>query len=139
MVHFECSFHNNGDYVVSKNEMIIEKLTIDDIPAIVCYKKDVKHAPLIIFSHWFSGKKEDLLGEMELYAEKYFFTVSIDNKGHGEREEMRFSEYTMENEKTNILKVRELINETAKDILKVIDFLENDSHIDRKRTGLLYN
>ena len=118
------------------NEIVNKKLRINDIPAIISYKKNIKHAPMIIFSHGFRGNKEDFPEEMKLYTMNNFFTISIDNKGHGDRNDIQFFKYAMENEKLNILKVRELINETAKDIHKVITFLENNDHIDTSRIGM---
>jgi hypothetical protein len=43
----------------------------------------------------------------------------------GERKDSPFFTCAFENGKLNILKVRELINETAKEACKVIDFFEN--------------
>ena len=118
------------------NEMIVKKLCINNISALICYKKDSKNLPVIIFSHGFRGNKEYFLEEMKRYAMSNFFTISIDNQGHGERKDKYFSEYAFENNKLNILKVRELINETAKEIPKLINFLENNDHVDIRRVGM---
>jgi esterase/lipase len=105
---------------MSSKKFFTGKITIDTIPALVCHKKEIKNSPLIIFSHGFTGTKEDFLEEMKLYAEHNFFTVSIDNKGHGERNDMRFFEYAME-----------------KEIHQVIDFFENNDRIDIGHTVMI--
>jgi predicted esterase len=122
---------------MSNNEIGTDKIRINNIPALVCYKKEIKNAPLIIFSHGFTGNKKDFSEEMKIYAKNNFYTVSIDNKAHGERNDIQFFEYAMENEKLNILKVRELINETAKEIHEVINFFEHNDHIDIRHTAML--
>lgn len=121
---------------MNENEIIINKLNINDIPVIVCYKKDSENLPVIIFSHGFRGSKEDFLDDMNIYAKNNLFTISIDNRGHGERKEKHFSEYAFKNAKLNILKVRKLINETAKDIPEVINYLEKNHHVDAGRIGM---
>ena len=121
---------------MSYDEIVFKNLDFDNMPAIVCFKNNIKHAPLIVFSHGFKGNKECFREEMVKYARNDFFTVSIDNKGHGDRNDTPFFEYAMKDKKLNILKVRELINETAKEIPGLIDLLENDGRVDCRRTGM---
>jgi len=119
------------------NDIVVDKMSLGPIPAIACYQRNAAHAPLIIFSHGFTGNKEDGGEEMTLYAGKGFFTVSIDNRGHGERKDEPFFSQVMENGKLDVLKVRKLINQTAEDIPVVIDHFENDDRVAPGRAGML--
>ncbi len=118
-------------------KIIKEVLWIHDIPLLQFYKEEISNAPIIIFSHGFTNSKEYFKDEMEIYANLGFFVISIDNRGHGERKDIKFNEYVWDNGKLNILKIRQLINNTAFDIQKVINYYKRDPRINLERIAMI--
>lgn len=118
------------------NGFIIKDFFVDDVPVITCVKTGVQQKPLLIFSHEFRSKKEFFLEEMKFFAGHDFFTIAVDNKHHGMRKEPPFAAMCMEDGKFNVLKIRKIINDSAYDIPKIIDYLINTENLDITRIGL---
>ena len=120
------------------NNLVIEDYHISQIPVLVCFSQDgVTPKPLVLLSHSFGSAKENLKDRSKILAEMGYYAVSIDNRGHGKREEPAFSVQVFKNKLLDVYQVRRLIKETADDIPSIIDHLEANDMVDTKRIGML--
>lgn len=67
------------------SKIIIENNTVYDIPIINIYQENAFNAPLVFFIHGYGGYREQALDYGYMLAQKGFYYVSMDCKGHGER------------------------------------------------------
>lgn len=116
---------------MSTNDLVIKNFFIGDIPVLTCSKIKAQKHPLLIFSHEFRSNKEFFIDEMKFFASHGFLTIAMDNRHHGERKEPAFAEACMENGKFNVLKVRKIINDSAHDVPKIIDYFSGRENFER--------
>jgi cephalosporin-C deacetylase-like acetyl esterase len=91
---------------------------------------------LVIFSHGFGDNKEKVQVFAKELAKDGYFVVSLDNKCHGERKDETFFNIVKKGEKIDIFKVRQLIKETADDVVKLIDYYNTVDNINMSKIGM---
>jgi len=109
-------------------------LTEENIPVLFLIPKSDKKLPVVFLCHGAYSNKTNQLGNGIRIAEQGFFTILVDMRMHGERRpadfDDKFSAGQMENNFFHILK------ETSDDIIRLIDYIQNDSRIDPTRIGM---
>ncbi len=121
-----------------KVNLIEEALVINDIPVRIYYKNDNCKKELLLLSHGFRGNKENWSEKMIVLAEMGFYTVSFDNRYHGERKGMTISEKVFNDEgKISVLALRKVIDETALDVSELIDYFEENANIKKSKVGMM--
>jgi hypothetical protein len=116
------------------NEYVKNIKVIEDIPVIEYYKTGREKMPLLILSHGFTGSKNDFFQDMKIVqklADKGFFIIAMDNRGHGDRKDPAFLGYAIKDSKINIYVIRKLIKESADDVSSLINYYENNCLIDK--------
>ncbi len=116
--------------------MVIEERVIQEIPVLVGFESSAVPRPLVILSHGFTRSKEDWRESMPDLITRGYFTVALDNRGHGERTRPDFLSRANRNGKWEILAIRQMIDETAEDIRIVIDGMLRQENVDRARIGM---
>lgn len=116
-----------------------EKLIVKDIPVLSCATIDerTRAKPLVILSHAFQSSKEFWQDKLLSLAASGYYTVALDNRGHGERKGPDFKSQVFENDGFNLYEVRRLIKETADDIPILIDHFITRKSIDAARIGMI--
>ncbi len=112
---------------------------VQDIPIIEYYKAGQEKMPLLLLSHGFSGSKNDFFQDMKFVqelADKGFYIIAMDNRGHGDRNDLSFASCAIKNSKINIYEIRNLIKNSADDVSTLINYYENNNLIDKKRIGM---
>ncbi|MEM1581928.1 MAG: prolyl oligopeptidase family serine peptidase [Candidatus Bathyarchaeia archaeon] len=114
----------------------IEKYLVGDerIPLLIFYREQERAIPVIICLHGWNGHKEDMLMTCLKLADTGFCAAAIDARMHGERFQLDFWVKFFENFPKTFLTT---VVETAKDVSRIIDFLESKPFIDSKRVGLM--
>ena len=121
-----------------KDNLEMEKHTIHGIPTLSCFKGSGDHKPLVIFSHAFTGAKEDFTDHLKTFAELGYYAVALDNRSHGERSVRGFiSQQVFVDGKLNVYEVRKLIKETADDMKILINRFVKEEGIDEGRIGII--
>lgn len=113
------------------------KVRVNDIPALICTDGENSPKPLVIFSHGFQGKKENWKEHMKELAQLGYYTVAIDNRFHGERNNAGFSTFLSMNGKIDFSKVLEAIKGNADDVVLVLDFFTAKTEIDKNRIAMV--
>jgi dipeptidyl aminopeptidase/acylaminoacyl peptidase len=129
----------SAEEVQKTDEYVKNTKVVQDIPIIEYYKTGSGKRPLLILSHGFSGRKSDFFQSMETIkglANKGFYIVAMDNRGHGERKGPTFSSRVIKDSKINIFEIRKLIKESADDVSTLIDYYETNSLIDMNQIGI---
>ncbi len=96
--------------------------------------------PVVIMLHGTGGKKEDMKGQMEKYAQAGFLAVAIDGPYHGERAAPGAGNKDYQDA---ILAVwrgnpgHPFFYDTAWDVMRLIDYLQTRDDVDPKRIGLM--
>lgn len=120
------------------NNLKMEKRAIYGIPTLSCFKGSGDRKPLVIFSHAFTGKKEDFTDHLMTFAKLGYYAVALDNRAHGERSVRGFiSHQVFVDGKLNVYEVRKLIKETADDMAILIDHFVQEAGIDEDRIGII--
>ncbi len=121
---------------ILKNKINFSNEVIEGIPVLICSKESNNPKPLIIFSHGFTRKKEDWKGYMEELAEIGYYTVALDNRLHGEREDAGFDSI-MSEKGIDFLEIFRTIKDNAEDITVLIDYFTAKTEIDKDRIGMV--
>ncbi len=121
----------------SNDNSNFSKCRINEIPVIICTNEDTSPKPLVIFSHGFSGNKEFWKEYMKELAELGYYTVAIDNRLHGERNDEGFSSVLSSDGKVDFYKVFKAIKLNAEDIKQVLDYFTKKAEIDRTRIAMV--
>ncbi|MBW1888286.1 MAG: alpha/beta hydrolase, partial [Deltaproteobacteria bacterium] len=122
----------------AKDNLELKKYTIHEIPTLVCFKGNDDQKPLVIFSHAFTGAKEDLTDHLKTFAELGYYAVALDNRAHGERSVRGFiSQRVFDDGKLNVYEVRKLIKETADDMQMLINHFVKEEGVDEGRIGII--
>jgi pimeloyl-ACP methyl ester carboxylesterase len=116
--------------------MIIEERIFKGIPVLVGFNKFIPSSPLVVLSHGFKGSKESWREHIPDFVARGFTVAALDNRGHGKRTGPDFLGRTFSRGKWNILGIRRMIQETAEDILVVLDHILRQSDVDPSRIGL---
>ena len=123
---------------VVKDNPKMEKQTIHEIPTLSCFKGSGDGKPLVIFSHAFTGRKEDFTDHLKTFAELGYHAVALDNRAHGERSVRGFlSQKGFVDGKLNVYEVRKLIKETADDMEILINHFVQEGRIDEDKIGVI--
>jgi cephalosporin-C deacetylase-like acetyl esterase len=122
---------------ISKNDLKFERCTIDGISTLSCFKTNAGKKTLIILSHAFWSTKEYWQARLETFAELGYYSVALDNKGHGQRREPDFKERVFIEGRLNVYEVRRLIKETADDVPKLINHFVAKEQVDAARIGMI--
>ena len=69
---------------VEKEGMVYKRLSLNGIEFIEMYRNDVKIKPLMFVLHGGPGRKEQMLGELKMYAQEGFYAIAPDAAAHGE-------------------------------------------------------
>jgi len=117
--------------------MKLENRQVDGIPTLSCFKNDGRQKPLVILSHAFQSSKEFWQAKMKTLARMGYYTVALDNRGHGERREPDFKAQVLTQDGFNLYEVRRLIKETADDIVLLINHFIAEDQIDSARIGMI--
>jgi pimeloyl-ACP methyl ester carboxylesterase len=121
-----------------KDNPEMQMKTIHGIPTLTCFKGSDDRKPLVIFSHAFTGRKEDFTDQIKTFAELGYYAVALDNRAHGERSVRGFfSQQVFVDGKLNVYEVRKLIKETADDIQILIDHFAKEGRIDEDKIGII--
>ena len=107
----------------------------DWIPALICYSELARFRPLpaLLCMPGSSNSKEDLLQPVDLlprWADKGFFTVSIDRPYHGEREGSLAAAVREKG-------LLQIWGENVYDLKRALDYLESREEVDEERIGML--
>ncbi len=121
----------------SNNSSNFFKSRINEIPVLICSNEDISPKPLVIFSHGFSGNKEFWKEYMKELAELGYYTVAIDNRLHGERNDEGFGSVISNDGKVDFYKVFEAIKLNAEDIIQVLDYFTKKAEIDKTRVAMV--
>lgn len=116
---------------------LISKKRIMHIPVLIYTNGNQTPKPLVIMSHGFTGKKEDLIPYLEALAGMGYYAVGIDNRLHGEREDGGFGTVLSEGGRLNCYKLFNAIKENAEDIRILIDYFTGETEVDITRVGML--
>jgi dienelactone hydrolase len=117
-------------------EVELSKEVVDGIPVIKCYKKEARRKPLVVLSHGFRGNKESWIPYLQTLAKHGYYAIALDNKRHGERQEPDFVSQVFQGERLKVHEVRRLINETAEDVSRLIDYFVRTTEVDQNRIGM---
>ncbi len=101
-------------------------LNIDGIPVIE-FRPASPVRSILFVCHGFSSSKNQFLEDAELVKgllQKGFMVIAPDNSGHGDRKGSSFKDRAFNESIINIFSVREMIDESANDISKLIDHYE---------------
>jgi len=121
-----------------RDNLELKKHTIHGIPTLSCFKGSGDQKPLVVFSHAFTGRKEDFTDHLKTFAELGYYALALDNRAHGERSVRGFiSQQVFVDGKLNVYEVRKLIKETADDMKILIDHFVKEGGIDEDRMGLI--
>ncbi|MBW2411699.1 MAG: alpha/beta fold hydrolase [Deltaproteobacteria bacterium] len=117
----------------------LETGEIAGIPILSGYSSDegIGSRPLVILSHAFQSSKEFWQDKMVSLARAGYYTVALDNRGHGERKGPDFKSQVLEKDGFNLYEVRRLIKETADDIPTLIDHFSSHQSVDAARIGMV--
>ena len=109
------------------------------IPILSCYSsdEDIGSRPLVILSHAFQSSKEFWQDKMLSLARAGYYTVALDNRGHGERKGPDFQSIVFEIDGFNLYEVRRLIKETADDVPILIDHFITHDNVNAERIGMI--
>jgi pimeloyl-ACP methyl ester carboxylesterase len=108
---------------LQKPELKIRKRRIGGIPVLECYNRHLRNGPLLFLLHGFSGEKENFRKQLLELASQGYYGVAMDNRGHGERQqEDAFRKLVSEENGLNMLKVRQLIKDSADDLVSLINY-----------------
>jgi pimeloyl-ACP methyl ester carboxylesterase len=122
---------------ISENDFVSEKLIIDGIPTLACFHNDGRPKPLIILAHAFQSSKEFWRAKMKTLAQRGYFAVALDNRGHGERKEPDFVKQVLTPDGFNLYEVRRLIKETADDIPILVDYFTAKDQINAAHIAMI--
>ena len=122
---------------IADNKINFSRDIICDIPVLTCTNESSTKKPLIIFSHGFTGKKEDWRGHMSELAENGYYTVAVDNRLHGERKDAGLGSVISSDGKVNFCGVFKAIKENAEDIVRLINHFTAKTEIDQSRIGMV--
>ncbi len=111
---------------MAPDDLIFKTFSIDGIPVISGRKNNFAAGPLMIFLHAFRDTKEFFIADMKFFSQHGFFTISLDNRNHGERNEVPFDVFCKEDGRFNIVKVRSIVNTTSYDVPLIISHLARD-------------
>jgi pimeloyl-ACP methyl ester carboxylesterase len=106
------------------NAVIVERSRFGaraEIPALVMSPPEQPAAPVVVYQHGYTGRKENDLGNLFALAERGYRTVSLDARLHGERRPADFAERF---ERDFPGTFRQVVEETAADLSVVVDELE---------------
>jgi dienelactone hydrolase len=118
-----------GTYTIEKTFIGKEK-----IPTLVSFHEQEQPLPAVICLHGWSANKEGMLKHCLRIADAGFFAIAIDARMHGERLDPAFWSKSAENFPHIFFSV---VTETAKDLVKVVDFLEKRPDVDSNRLGFM--
>lgn len=126
--------------------MLVETLQVEGIPMVTWAQQDASGCPLVIYIH---GLGSDKRGGMELgynLASRGFFFISIDAAMHGDRLDERIAHtwdqplpdaiYPFETGLDRFLLMFKIVDQTAKDIITLIDHFSDDPRVDCARVGV---
>jgi pimeloyl-ACP methyl ester carboxylesterase len=116
--------------------MVIEERVIQEIPVLVGFEPTAAPQPLVILSHGFTRSKEDWRERIPELVGRGYFAAALDNRGHGQRPGPDFRTRADRNGKWEILAIRQMINETAGNILTVLDGILRQENVEPGRIGL---
>lgn len=113
----------------------IEKLYVgqDKIPILLFYKEG-SSKPVVFCQHGLLGDKRHTMSTCLRLADSGFLAVSMDARDHGERMEPRFWQRLRGNMPSFFFPI---LLGTAKDVGKVIDYLEERVEADVGRVGMM--
>lgn len=113
---------------------IVEKV-VGKIPVLVCRPASGSNHPLVIVSHGFSGSKETVAAQLEIdrLAQKGWYVVALDNRGHGDRRASLVTEGGV----VSLLRIRALIRDTADDIPRLVDEFARAPEVDASRIAMV--
>jgi pimeloyl-ACP methyl ester carboxylesterase len=94
--------------------------TASEIPAFVMRPQDRPEAPVVLYQHGYTGKKENDLGILVGLAERGYRILSLDASLHGERRPGDFAERF---ERDFAGTFRQVVVDTVADISRVLDEL----------------
>jgi dienelactone hydrolase len=121
----------------SETNLSVTRKRILHIPVLIYTDGNLAQKPLVIMSHGFTGKKEDLIPYLETLAGMGYYAVGIDNRLHGEREDGGFGTVLSEGGRLNCYKLFNAIKENAEDIRLLIDYFTGETEVDITRVGML--
>lgn len=119
---------------LAKVELATE--VVDVIPVLTCFQKEARQKPLIILSHGFMGNKESWIPYLQGLAGYGYYAIALDNKSHGQRQEPDFASQAFHGGKLKVHEVRQLINKTAEDVSRLIDYFVATKGLDPNRIGM---
>lgn len=131
------------DAVVNKKtdkKIFIEHQIIGDekIPTFFIFPENAKQLPTVIFMHGLTANKSVDINKGIMLAEEGFCTIVLDLRNHGERIEYDDNDPTevKQDEESKKNRWLNVLLETSKDVLKIIDLTESDDRIDSERIGM---
>lgn len=122
---------------VTNYHFTTSKKLIQNIPVLTFTDGNRAPKPLVIMSHGFTGKKEDLIPYLKELASMGYYAVGLDNRLHGERDGEGFESVFSEGNRLNCFKLFNAIKENAEDIRTLIEYFVGESEIDITRVGML--
>lgn len=111
----------------------VEKMWLEDIPALFYYRHKDRKSPVVIMQHSAHFLKEELTVWCHRLAHKGYFVAAIDARHHGERAHPEQGDM-FANRFTELL--ADVVEGTAEDIGKVIDYLKHRRQTDTHRIGM---
>jgi uncharacterized protein len=122
---------------IPNSSINFSKEVIKGIPILKCSNESDSKKPLIIFSHGFTGKKDDWKEYMSELAEIGYYAVALDNRLHREREDIGLDSVMSSEGKINFFGVCKAIKDNAEDITILIDYFTTKNDIDLDRIGMV--
>ena len=110
-------------------ELLYKNYSINEkIPVLEVIDKSIKHdVPCIIFFHGLTASYETHFKEINELAERGFRVIAVDNAGHGRRKYSDFEERFAEDNLQRLNNINIAINETARDVPDIIDFIYSNN------------
>jgi uncharacterized protein len=105
------------------SSMILERRRLGaaaEVPALVLRPQDRPEAPVVLYQHGYTGRKENELGHLLELAERGYRVVALDARLHGERRPADFAERFERDFGGTFIPV---VRETAADLSAVLDEL----------------
>lgn len=111
--------------VRGSNMLKVEKVDIDGVKSILYFLDDYDKKPIVILQHGLASKKEDVKDLATTIANLGYVVITPDAAGHGELKSK------------DSVSVIEMVEQTAINFEKVLDYFQGSSYADVERTGLI--